>query len=423
MRIMMLSQFYAPIIGGGAIHVQSLSAELVARGYDVCVVTLWHQSLAEFELDRGVRVYRVRSSLQRLPWIFNDRKRQYAPPFPDPEVTLALRRLIAHEQPDIVHAHNWLVYSFLPIKAWSGVPLIVTLHDYNLGCAKVMLLHRNAPCDGPGFTKCLGCANQHYGLAKGVTTVLANRVMGMAERGIVDIFLPNSQATAAGNGLVGSRQPFQVIPHFLPDIGLQGDSNPYLAQLPGGDYLLFVGALGRLKGVDVLLRAYANLKNAPPLVLIGYQTPEWQTLSADCPSNVFVFENWPRYAVMEAWRHSMMALVPSVWTEPFGMVVVEAMSTGRPVIASRIGGLVDLVDDGETGFLVQPGDSLALQHAIEHLLANPDLRNQMGQAALCKFNDFNASTLVPRFERVYHEVVQQKVKPPRRIGLRRASEA
>ncbi len=407
MRILMLSQFYPPIIGGGAIHTRSLSVELVSRGHDVAVVTLWHQGQAEFELDRGVRVYRVRSSMRRVPWLFSNNARQYAPPFPDPEVMLALRRIIVHEQPEIVHAHNWLVYSFLPLKAWSGARLIVTLHDYNLVCAKTTLIYDKAVCDGPGVTKCLGCAVECYGLAKGIPTVLSHRVMSLAERGAVDMFLPVSQAVAIGNGLVGSRLPFQVVHNFIPDdFGIpQGDIEPYLAQLPAEDYLLFVGALSRQKGVDVLLRAYAGFTNAPPLVLIGYQTPEWSILRVDCPDNVFVLKNWPRYAVMEAWRRSILALLPSVGPESCPTAVMEAMSAGRPVIASRIGGLIDLVADGETGFLVQPGDSLALQQAIERLLADPHLRRSMGQAALCKVVEFQASTVVPRIEQVYERVL------------------
>jgi glycosyltransferase involved in cell wall biosynthesis len=407
MRILMLSQFYPPIIGGGAIHARSLSVELVSRGHDVAVVTLWHQGQAEFELDRGVRVYRVRSSMRRVPWLFSDQRRQYAPPFPDPDVMLALRRIILHERPEIVHAHNWLVYSFLPLKAWSGARLIVTLHSFDLVCAKTTLLYRGSNCDGPGFTKCLGCAAQHYGLAKGTATVLSHWVMDLFRRGAVDMFLPVSQAAAVGNGLVGSRLPFQVIPNFMPgDVGVpEGEIEPYLAQFPAEDYLLFVGALSRQKGVDVLLRAYAGLTNAPPLVLIGYPTPEWSNLSVDCPANVFVFKNWPRYAVMEAWRRSLMALLPSVGPETFGMVVMEAMSVGHPVIASRIGGLIDLVADGETGLLVQPGDSLALQQSIERLLADPDLRRRMGQAALRKVVEFQASTVVPHIEQVYEQVL------------------
>jgi glycosyltransferase involved in cell wall biosynthesis len=407
MRILMLSQSYPPFIGGIAMHVRTLSVELLSRGHDVAVVTQWYQGQAEFELDQGLRVYRFRSSMQRMPWLFSDNGRQHAPPFPDPEVVLALRRIIAHEQPEIVHAHNWLVYSFLPLKAWSRARLVMSLHNYGLVCVKTTLLFHGSNCDGPGFTKCLGCAAQYYGLAKGVPAALANWVMGLAERGLVDMFLPVSQAVAVGNGLLGGRLPFQVVHNFIPDdVSVpQGDPEPYLAQLPAGDYLLFVGALSRQKGVDVLLRAYAGLTNAPPLVLIGYPTPEWSILSADCPANVFVFMNWPRYAVMEAWRRSILALLPSVGPESCPTVVMEAMSIGRPVIASRIGGIIDLVADGETGFLVRPGDSLALQQAIERLLADPDLRGRMGQAALRKVVEFQASSVVPRIEQVYEQVL------------------
>ena len=407
MRILMLSQFYPPIIGGGAIHTRSLSIELVARGHDVAVVTLGHQGQAEFELDHGVRLYRVRSSMRRTPWLFSDEGRQYAPPFPDPEVVLALRRIIGRERPEIVHAHNWLVYSFLPLKAWSGARLIVTLHSYDLVCAKLTFLHHGSACDGPGFTKCLRCAAQHYGPARGTPIVLSHWVMDIIRRGAVDMFLPVSQSAAVGNGLAGSRLPFQVVPNFLPgDAGVpQGDPEPYLAQLPVEDYLLFVGYFNPLKGVDVLLRAYAGLTHAPPLVLIGYTTPEWSIASVDRPANVFVFKNWPRCALMEAWHRSMMGLAPSVGPETFGMVVMEAMATGRPVIASRIGGLVDLVADGETGYLVQPGDAPALQQAIERLLADPDLRRRMGQAALRKVVEFQASAVVPRIEKVYEQVL------------------
>ena len=419
MRILMLSQAYPPIIGGEAQHVRTLSVELASRGHEVTVVTLWYQGQAELEIDQGVRVYRVRSSTARIPWLFSHAVRRRAPTFPDPEIVLALRRIIKKERPEIVHAHNWLVYSFLPLKAWSGARLVVTLHNYNLACAKVTLLHHDKLCEGPGFMKCLGCAAQFYGPVRGVPIVLSNWVMSRTERGLVDMFLPNSHATATGNGLVGSRLPFQVIPHFIPaDDSLQhGDAEPYLAQLPAGDYLLFVGGLGYLKGVDVLLHAYAGLTNAPPLVLIGYPTPYWSIDSANRPANVFVFENWPRYAVMEAWRRCMMGLVPSVWPEPFGLVALEAMSAGRPVIASRTGGLIDIVADEETGFLVQPGDPLALRQAIERLLADSDLRSRMGQAGQRRFSEFQVSVLVPRFVQVYQDVLQQQAEPPQKIGL------
>lgn len=409
MRILMLSQFYPPIIGGEEQHVRNLSIELVARGHDVVVATLRHQGEEDFELDQGVRVYRIRSFMQRVPWIFNDTGRQYAPPFPDPEVVLALRHIIRQEQPEIVHAHNWLVYSFLPLKTWSGARLVVTLHNFGQVCAKTTLLYHGTLCNGPALGKCLNCAMQYYGVAKGIPTVLSHKAMSRAGRVHVDMFLAVSQAAAVGNGLVGSELPFQVIPNFMPsgDALSQGDSDTYLAQLPAEEYLLFVGALGRLKGVDVLLRAYADLKYAPPLVLIGFETRDWPGLSAHCPQNVFVLKDWPRYAVMQAWRRSMIAVAPSVGPESFGMAVMEAMFTGLPVVASRIGGLTDLVLDGETGFLVPPGDSSALQQAMEKLLGQPDLRRQMGRAAQCKALEFRASAVVPRIEQVYEQLLQK----------------
>src|SRR5919108_3633472 len=141
MRILMLAQFYYPSVGGGEeTHVRTLSAALAARGHDVAVATFWNEGLAEFEIDRGVRIYRIRSTVQRAGWLFSETERRHAPPFPDPEALWALRRVIAHEQPEIVHAHNWLVHSFLPLQAWSNAGLVVTLHDYSLSCAKKRLV-------------------------------------------------------------------------------------------------------------------------------------------------------------------------------------------------------------------------------------------------------------------------------------------
>ena len=408
MRILMLTQFYPPIIGGGAIYARSLGQELASRGHDVAVATLWHEGQAKFELDQGVRVYRIGSSMRRMKWLFSDNSRQYAPPFPDPEAMLELRRVITCERPEIVHSHNWLLYSFLPLKAWSRAKLVVTLHNYSKVCVKTTLMRNGDSCTGPAFGKCLNCAVQYYGLPKGIPTLLGHRIMGLAERNVVDMYLAVSLSTAIDNGLVGSHQPYQVIPNFMHDnaTALQSDAEPYLSQLPPEGFLLFAGALSKQKGVDVLLRAYAGLTHAPPLVLIGYQTRDWAAIARNCPANVFILNDWPRYAVIEAWHRSSIALAPSVGPEAFGLVVVEAMSAGRPVIASRIGGMADLVIDGETGLLIEPGDTKALQIAIEHLLSNPELRSRMGQAALQKVVEFQASTIVPRIEQVYEELLK-----------------
>ena len=79
------------------------------------------QDLAEHEVDRGVRIFRIHSLGQRTPWLYRETERRHAPPWPDPAATWALRRVIDQVQPDVVHAHNWLMYSYLPLK-WSSRP-------------------------------------------------------------------------------------------------------------------------------------------------------------------------------------------------------------------------------------------------------------------------------------------------------------
>lgn len=408
MRILMLTQFYPPTIGGEEHQVRNLSNELAARGHEVAVATFWNDNLPEFEIERNVRIHRIRSTVQRAEWLFSESARRHAPPFPDPEAVWALHRVIQQEQPEIVHAHNWLLHSFLPLKAWSRAKLVVTLHDYSFSCAKKRLMYQGVPCSGPSLGKCLACAGRHYGLGKGIATVLGHQMMSTVERAAVDMFLPISQAVAEGNGLVDSRLPYQVVPNFLPDdLGLRHENaEAYLAQLPQEEFLLFVGDLGHEKGLLVLLRAYAELTNAPPLVVIGRAHGDTPT---EFPPNVFVYKSWPHAAVLQAWRRSSIALVPSVWPEPFGLVVIEAMMSGRPVIASKTGGVTDIVVDGETGLLVPPGDPTALRHAIEHLLADSALRRCMGQAARRKVMEFQASAVVPRVEQVYLDLLRNRV--------------
>jgi glycosyltransferase involved in cell wall biosynthesis len=404
MRVLMLAQFYPPKVGGEERHVRNLSIELAARGHDVTLATLWHQGMEEYEIDQGVRIYRIRATVQRVSMLFSEQSRQYAPPFPDPEALLALQRIVQRERPEIVHAHNWIVHSFVPLKHWSKARLIVTLHDYSLVCVQKRLIYHNSLCNGPALTKCIGCASNFYGPAKGIPTLLANRMWGQFERQCVDMFLPVSQAVADGTQLARYDTPYRVIPNFVPDnvSTLRDESDPRLLQLPQGDFLLFVGDVVRDKGVDILLKAYRQLDSHIPLILIGRLGHD---LTQDFPPNVRVLQDWPHAAVMAAWHRCTLALVPSICSDACPTVVMEAMSTGHPVIGSRIGGLVDIVADGETGLLVTPENAEELCVAIRRLLNNPDERRQMGHAALQRVVAFQAQTVVPRIEQIYQDIL------------------
>lgn len=409
MRILMLTQFYPPILGGIEQHVRNLSIELVRRGHDVAVATMLHAGQPPFEEEQGVRIYRIRSSVQRLPWLFSESGRQYPPPCPDPEIMLELRKVLIKERPQIVHAHNWLVRSFLPLKAWSRASLVMTLHNYSLTCAKVNYIYNEAACEGPVIVKCFDCVVKHYGFVRGTPTILANWIMDVPGRQAVDMFLPVSQAVATGNMLAHHDLPFHIIPNFIADLPSMASENtdPYTARLPAGDFLLFVGALAHVKGVETLLRAYAGLTNPLPLVLIGYQTPDWDRLVSYCSPNVLVYKDWPHHAVMAAWSRCSLALIPSIFPDPCPTVAMEAMSMGKPIIAARSGGLSDIVTDGETGLLVPPGDIQALRDAIEALVNDPVRRAHMGMMAKQCVPQFQAQSVVTRVEEIYNAIIQK----------------
>jgi glycosyltransferase involved in cell wall biosynthesis len=417
MRILLLTQFfYPPTVGGEERHVSDLSLELAARGHAVSVVTLWQRGLPEFEIDRGVRIHRIHGTMQRMSMLFSENDRQYAPPFPDPEVTRKLRHIILEERPEIIHAHNWMVHSFTPLKTWSKAKLVVSLHDYSLLCVQKRLMRQDVCCTGPGLTKCLACSTHFYGMLKGPASTLANFFWGEQERRAVDMFLPVSQAVVTGTQLDKHKTPYRIMPNFIPEqIDTVDDGNPLLTQLPEGDFLLFVGDVTLDKGAAVLLKAYAELDTQIPLVFIG--RPFLPDLATNLPPRVFLLGKWPHDAVMGAWSRCSIGLVPSIVAETFGIVALEAMYMGKPVIAARSGGLSDVVVDGETGFLVPPGDPQALRNAIQVLLDDPTRRADMGAMAKQRAATFQATSVIPRIEQVYQELLGVKLTPEDSLQL------
>ena len=180
---------------------------------------------------------------------------------------------------------------------------------------------------------------------------------------------------------------------------------PVGERLPGlpDDYMLYVGILGAHKGVHVLLDAYADLHSDLPLVLIGPRRPDTPTA---LPPNVMVLPGLPHRDVIRAMDHCRFLVSPALWPEPFGLVTLEAMARGKAVIASRAGGVLDIVNDRETGLLVTPGDRQDLTAALRALLDDPPRAERMGRAgaARCAAH-FVADAVIPRIVHVYHEAV------------------
>ena len=417
MRVLMITQFYPPTIGGQERVVEDLGLELTSRGHHVAVATLQQEGLPAPGDASDVRVYPITSTARRLYRGYLDPARPHAPPVADPKAAAELRRVIELEQPDIVHGHDWLVRSFLPSKRRHGPRLVVTLHDHGLVCANKRLIRRAEACTGPGPAKCLRCAASYYGRATGPLVAIGNWTMAPPERALVDLFLPVSRAVADAARLDSHRVEHRVIPNFLPT---------RLANAPGGErfpglperFVLFVGDVSADKGVEILLEAHALLDDPPPLVLMG-RTMDREILAAavgperaSSPAvlaapigKVRAVGPQSHEVVLDALARCSVAVVPSVTPEAFGLAALEAMSAGRPVIASDIGGLPELISDDVDGLLVPPGDVGALRDALARVLDDKALASRIGAAAEERARDFAADRVVPRIEQAYEDVV------------------
>lgn len=409
MRILMLSEFYPPLIGGTERHVQTLSRELVRRGHYVTVVTLQHKGSPTFEDDEGVTVYRVGGWHRALTPFYQDQDRQFHPPTPDPGVMMNLRRIVKRERPDIVHARKWMLYSFAGLKTWSKAKLVVTMHDYSLVCPTVTYLYHGQPCSGPGYRKCIQCGVSQYGKGKSALITSGLKLSSLLH-GQVDKYIAVSSAVrdayvrGMGNPPVGVEVLSTFIANDAADEGRQIARPDFLP--PEDNYILFVGKESAVKGFDVLLEAYEGLSNLAPLVLM---LSDFGETSKKFPPGVTVVRNVPHAQVMAGWLHCAVGVVPSVWPEPFGQVVVEAMACGKPVVASAIGGIPDIILDGESGLLVKPGDACALREALRSLLLDPQKCTRMGRVGQERAPLFTVSVVADRMEQIYVELLREKV--------------
>ena len=413
MRILMLAQSFAPIVGGEERVVEDLSIELAKRGHDVSIATLKQRGDSLAREIAGVRVHALRSTSYRIPTTHKDWERRHAPPAPDPETVIDLRRVLLRERPQVVHAHNWIVHSQLPLSRRHGSALVLSLHDYGLICATKRLRRKGQLCSGPGPVKCILCAGHHYGSTRGVVAAVATRSRETALRRQVDVFLPVSSTV---EDLCRMREDdiSQVIPNFIGELPPSpAVADPRLGELPDRPFILFFGDATVDKGAWRLAQAYKSLEDPPPLVLLGRS---YLDELAERPG-VHVLGPWPRALTIEAVRRSMFTVAPSLWPEPFGLVALESAAVGKPVIASDIGGLRDIVVKDETGLLVPPGDQPALVSAMRKLIGDEGLRARLGEAAATRAAVFSPEAIVPRFEDAYRLAIEKRRARRRPTGI------
>jgi glycosyltransferase involved in cell wall biosynthesis len=405
MKILLLSEFYPPVISGVSRHVHSLSRELGKRGHHVTVCTLRHKDSPEYEEEDGLKVHRLRGLFQRIPFIYKDPAMRYHPPVQDGLLTRQLAGIITAEQPDILHTHGWILYSVLPLKKKLNIPLVNTLHGYELCCPKALLMKNKVICQQTVGRHCILCSLGHYGLAKSLACYYGVRT-NRDKLKSVDKFIAVSSFVKEANcqALQLKEEDVVVIPNFY--VGGAAIDEAKASDFPP-DFILFVGFLWPHKGVEVLIKAYQKLNTPTKLVLIGYVHPDYRYQSRE---NLLVIENAPHDTVMAAMARCRFAVFPSTWPEPFGHVAIEAMSQKKALIASDMGGLRDIVVDKESGLLVPPGDSDRLREAMALLLERPGKAAEMGERGYHLFlQNYTPEVVIPRIINLYQSVLQADV--------------
>ncbi len=422
MRILLVSDDYPPYIGGAQIQTQLLARKLQERGHEVMVATTWQNDLPGSEVDHGISVHRLRQ-LRTLPGIARKRWQHYQPPFADPVTAISLRGLVKRFKPDIVHSYGWISYSAAAALLGMDVPLLITARDYAYSCANRTLIRDGQDCSGPALGKCIACAGRQYGRSKGTVAALSvwaggpllkrkisgvhsvsNYVRDMVRRDFLDDRTSKHEGASRNSGLV-IHDVIGSMPSSDPTGGEA--TRPAPAGLPAEPFMLFIGALRQVKGIDELLTAYQRLSERPLLVLIGTMEPDSPT---EFPPGVHVLLDVPHRDVMDAAdsEFCLFGVMPSLWPEPFGTVVCEVMSHSKPVIGTTPGGHADMIINGETGYLVPRGDVDALVKAMETLISDSELRTRMGKAAQERARQFTAEVSIPRLERLYEQIVAQQ---------------
>jgi glycosyltransferase involved in cell wall biosynthesis len=287
--------------------------------------------------------------------------------------------LIDAFRPDVVHCHNTfpLVSPSVYFAANArGVPVVQTLHNFRLACLNAMLYREDSVCtDCVGRLPWRGVVRGCYqdavpqSAVVGFTLVLHRALRTYGTRVATYIALTESaKAMFVQAGLPSER--IRVKPNFTQAIDAPTYRN-------GRDGLLFVGRLSREKGIETLARVAQRLPQVR-IRVVG-DGPHAERLRG--LANVELLGRLERTRVLALMHESQCLIVPSISPETFGMVVAEAFACGLPVIASRVGALVELIDDGRTGMLCAAGSDTAFANAITSLLGSPEQLKSMSVAA------------------------------------------
>jgi len=307
----------------------------------------------------------------------------------------SLRQLARATRADVVHFHN--TFPLISPAAYKaardgGAAVVQTLHNFRVICPAALLFRDGHVCESclgrrfawPGIVH--GCyRSSHSGTAVVAGMVAGHRMLRTWQRA-VDVYI--APTASARSKLIEGGLPaasLAVKPNFVdPDPG---------PGRGGGGYALFVGRLSQEKGLETLLAAWLALGAAMPLKIVG-DGPLAPVVSeaVSRQGNIEWLGRRPLDEVYRLLGEAAALVFPSRCYETFGRVIIEAFAKGTPVIASRLGAMADLIQDGRTGLLFEPGNVGDLVRQVQRLLGDPTLLSEMRVAARSEYESHYTGT-------------------------------
>lgn len=287
--------------------------------------------------------------------------------------------------PDIAHMHNiyhHLSPSILRPLVDRGVGIVMTIHDYKLVCPALRFYNKGEVCERCRPYRYLSCVTGRcvHG-SRGASALCATEMffhdLTHAYTGRIDRFIAPSHFVAGKLVTRGfDPEKIVVIPNFV-------DPSRWQPGPEGGDYVLFSGRLTQEKGIETLIRAMAGLPDIPLKVAgSGMTESVTRSVARDLGADNVEFLGFKSEdEVRRLVQGSRFVCVPSEWYENAPMSALESFACGKPVIGSRIGGIPEMVREGETGLLAEAGDVDDLRRQIKRLWDDPGLAVEMGRNA------------------------------------------
>jgi len=405
MRVIMLTWEYPPkIVGGISPHVYGLAHGLVKQGVEVHVITCEHPGAAAEESEDGIHLYRVTPSgpgNDFIHWIqlLNDAMLARA--------DTLIPELLAKDSktPLLLHAHDWLThFAAASLKHKYHLPLVATIHATEYG--------RNSGIKGP-TQEYINSVEWHLQNEAWRVIVCTEFMKRECEHAL---YTPWDKMDVVPNGVEAAK--FQL-PEFTPE-----EKAAFRARYaaPEEKIIFFVGRMVREKGVQILIESLPKVRwgyhDAKLLICGGGHRDHLVNLAAylGMERHVYFAGFVPDEDLMKIYSIIDIACFPSLY-EPFGIVALEAMAAGVPVVVSDAGGLPEVVENGVTGITTYAGNPNSLADGLLRLLHEPETGRRLVAAAhervLTTFNwDTIATQTTAVYERVWTEYLASGWQAP-----------